>query len=162
MGRCNVPCLRRERIDRVSGGGAVSGCAALGRSGDFTVSEEKHYAHYLGVTQFIELRYAAAIVKGVFDDSFGIYLVGSAMKRKDWRDVDIRQIISDDEFTRRFGEFVEPYDRNPFLRAFNLGVSNWMSTYSRLPIDYQVQPITKANELYPTDKGNPRNSVGLL
>ena len=125
------------------------------------MSEAKTYAHYLGVTQFIELRFAAAIVKGTFHSSYGIYLVGSAMKRRDWRDVDVRHIISDDEFSERFGEFVEPYERNHFLRAFNLGVSAWISAASKLPVDYQVQPITKANELYPSPE-NPRNGLGLL
>jgi hypothetical protein len=124
------------------------------------VSEEKRYAHFLDVTSFIELRFAAAIVKGAFQDSFGIYLVGSALTRKDWRDVDVRHIISDAEFERRFGEFVEPYAGNKFLRAFNLGISGWMRAASKLPVDYQVQPITKANELYP-GPGN-RNSLGLL
>ena len=123
--------------------------------------EAKTYAHYLGVTQFLELRFAAAIVKGVFRSSFGIYLVGSAMTRKDWRDVDVRHIIGDDEFEDRFGEFIEPYDRNHFLRAFNLGVSEWMRARCHLPVDYQVQPITKANELYPSPD-NPRNGLGLL
>lgn len=122
---------------------------------------EKHYAHFLGVTQFIELRFACAIVKGTFNDSFGMYLVGSALTRKDWRDVDVRHIISDDEFERRFGEFIEPYERNKFLRAFNLAVSAWMSAAAKLPVDYQVQPITKANELYPHES-NPRNGLGLL
>jgi hypothetical protein len=122
---------------------------------------EKRYAHYLGVTQFIELRFAAAIVKGTFHESYGIYLVGSAMTRKDWRDVDVRHIIGDDEFARRFGEFVEPYEQNHFLRAFNLSVSEWMRAHSRLPVDYQVQPITKANELYPL-RENPRNGLGLI
>lgn len=125
------------------------------------MAEEKHYAHFLGVTQFIELRWSAAIVKGIFRDSYGIYLVGSAGTRKDWRDVDVRQIISDDEFQERFGEFVEPYDRNKFLRAFNIGVSAAMRSYCNLPVDYQVQPITKANELYPSPE-NRRNSIGLL
>lgn len=119
----------------------------------------KHYATFLDVTSFIELRFAAAIVKGIFDESFGIFLVGSALKRKDWRDVDVRQIISDAEFERRFGEFVEPYENNKFLRAFNLGISGWMRAASHLPIDYQVQPITKANELYPNE---PRNGLGYL
>lgn len=125
------------------------------------MSEGKHYAHYLGVTSFIELGFATAIVKGVFHDSYGIYLVGSALTRKDWRDVDVRHIISDDEFKQRFGEFEQPYDRNHFLRAFNLGVSEWMRRHSHLPVDYQVQPITKANELYPSP-ANPRNSLGYL
>lgn len=124
-------------------------------------TKPKVYAHYLGVTQFIELRYAAAVVKGVFNESFGIYLVGSAGTSKDWRDVDVRQIIGDEEFERRFGEFIEPYDRNPFLRAFNLSVSAWMQKACGLPVDYQVQPITKANELYPTPE-HRRNSIGLL
>lgn len=123
--------------------------------------QEKSYAHYLGVTQFIELRFAAAIVKGTFHNSYGIYLVGSALTGKAWRDVDVRHIISDDEFTQRFGEFVEPYDQNHFLRAFNLGVSAWMSAAAKLPVDYQVQPITKANELYP-HATNPRNGLGLI
>lgn len=122
---------------------------------------EKHYAHHLGVTSFIELCFAAAIVKGAFHEGYGVYLVGSALTRKDWRDVDVRHIISDDEFTRRFGEFVEPYDQNHFLRAFNLGISEWMRARCNLPVDYQVQPITKANEKYPSP-GNPRNSLGLL
>ncbi len=121
----------------------------------------KRYPHYLGVTQFIELRFAGAIVKGTFDVSYGMFLVGSAMTSKAWRDVDVRHIIADDEFERRFGEFVEPYEQNHFLRAFNLGVSAWMSAASKLPVDYQVQPITKANELYPI-ASNPRNGMGLL
>ena len=54
-----------------------------------------------------------------------------------------------------------PRGRNHFLRAFNLGVSAWMSAASKLPVDYQVQPITKANELYPSPE-NPRNGLGLL
>ncbi len=122
---------------------------------------EKHYAHYLGVTQFIELRFACAIVKGTFTEGFGMYLVGSALKRRDWRDVDVRHIIADAEFVQRFGEYIEPYDRNKFLRAFNPGVSAWMSAAAKLPVDYQVQPITKANELYPSES-NPRNGLGLL
>ena len=121
----------------------------------------KRYAHFLDVTAFIELQFSAAIVKGAFDDSDGVYLVGSSLSRKDWRDVDVRQIIADEEFERRFGEFVEPYDRNHFLRAFNLGISGWMNVRSGLPIDYQVQPITKANELYPLES-NPRKGLGLL
>src|SRR6478609_9509604 len=33
---------------------------------------------------------------------FGCYLVGSALERPDWRDIDVRFIMSDDEFTAEF------------------------------------------------------------
>ncbi len=118
-------------------------------------NEGKHYPHYLGVTQFMELCFACNPLWHTFDVGYGVYLVGSALTRKDWRDVDVRHIIADDEFKRRFGKFVEPYDSNPFLRTYNLGVSAWLRQVTGLPIDYQVQPITEANRLYgPEDRNS--------
>jgi hypothetical protein len=81
---------------------------------------------------------------------FGCYLVGSATERPDWRDVDLRFIMKDDEFdvlfpnTRKDG--VWEFDARWLLMTTSL--SAYLSTITGLPIDFQFQPQTHANERY--------------
>lgn len=80
-----------------------------------------------------------------------VYIVGSAWHRPDFRDVDVRAILHDDEFDRIFG-------RDPQLwSVFCYAVSRWLSADTGLPIDFQVQRMTEANEKH----DGPRNPVGL-
>jgi hypothetical protein len=64
---------------------------------------------------------------------YGTYIVGSAVQHKDWRDVDIRQIVSDADF--------EKLKKVIDIGYFNHMVSIWGQQITGLPIDYQVQGI---------------------
>lgn len=79
----------------------------------------------------------------------GTYLVGSVERGEDARDVDVRTILSDEDFDTFFGG--SPL----FWSVFCLGVTAWLREQTDLPIDYQVQRMTEANEQH---KG-PRNHL---
>lgn len=76
------------------------------------------------------------------------YHVGSSLKSKDWRDVDVRLIMPDDEFTERFGVHKNAIG-NAKLSAITLAFSALGKEMTGLPIDFQIQPQSYANETYP-------------
>lgn len=71
------------------------------------------------------------------------YLVGSARHRPDWRDVDVRSILPDDEFDAIFT------GREMLWSVVCLAISVYLSEATGLPVDYQIQRRTEANEKYP-------------
>lgn len=87
----------------------------------------------------------------IIRDYFGHvpYHVGSSLKTKDWRDVDVRLILPDDEFTEQFGND-RSAETNPKLAAVTLAFAALGKQMTGLPIDFQIQPQTWANEQYPT------------
>jgi hypothetical protein len=117
-------------------------------------------ANYLPVSALILLDRACATVR----DAFGHrpYLVGSCLDRADYRDVDVRTILFDDEYDEMFGT------RAHLRSLICLTVSEHLSRASGLSVDFQVQRMTQANEqysgrrhalgmdrLYPSDTGSP-------
>lgn len=94
-------------------------------------------------------------------DHIGVYVVGSCLERPDWRDVDVRMIMDDASFARLFpgaqmiGGAVWEFD--PRWCLLTVAVSQWLSKATGLPIDFQFQPMTFANERH---KGR-RHAVGL-
>lgn len=82
-------------------------------------------------------------------DAFGSrpYLVGSVLKTKNYRDVDVRLILDDTEFTAMFGQHHNFL--NPKLAAFTLAFSLLGREMTGLPIDFQIQSMTYANKAYP-------------
>ena len=85
----------------------------------------------------------------IIHDYFGHvpYHVGSSLERKDWRDVDVRLILPDDEFDAMFGRIKNT--ANTKLAAITLAFSALGKEMTGLPIDFQIQPQTWANEHYP-------------
>lgn len=78
------------------------------------------------------------------------YLVGSVMERADYRDVDVRLILDDDQYER-----LVP---TPELRTMlSVAFTAYLRQATRLPIDFGIQRFTQANEQH--DK--PRNPLGL-
>ena len=75
------------------------------------------------------------------------YLVGTAAKRETYRDVDVRQILTDDEYDRLS---VKEWT------ALALMICGYMQAVTGLPIDFQFQRMTQANELH----DGPRNPLG--
>ena len=77
------------------------------------------------------------------------YLVGSATAKDDYRDVDIRTILDDDEFDALFG------GREFFWSLTCLGISTYLHEVTGLPVDFQIQRRAEANEKYVAGIRNP-------
>ena len=77
------------------------------------------------------------------------YLVGTAQSGGEYRDVDVRTILSDTDFDELF---VDP----TMWSSWCFLVAEWLISKTGLPIDYQVQRQTEANERY----NGPRNPIG--
>lgn len=92
----------------------------------------------------------------IIRDFFGHipYHVGSSLDRKDWRDVDVRLILPDDEFAALFGAN-QSSETNPKLAAVTLAFATLGQKMTGLPIDFQIQTTTHANERYP----GPRSAL---
>lgn len=85
---------------------------------------------------------------------YGAYLVGSATRHKDYRDVDIRQVVADADL-KRLKSCVD-------LGYFNHMVSVWGQQVTGLPIDYQIIGLkSKENESFSTKDGHYRHPVGM-
>ena len=94
---------------------------------------------------------------GIWLNKFGVivrdyfghvpYHVGSSLKTKDWRDVDVRLILPDDEFEAMFGSVHASYV-NPKFAALTLAFTALAKEMTGLPVDFQIQPRTWANEHY--------------
>lgn len=87
----------------------------------------------------------------------GCYLVGSSLERPDWRDVDVRMLLDDDEFAREFPHAGEHWEHDTRWLVLNVAISERLSKLTGLPIDFQIHPRTKANERH---KGQ-RAAIGL-
>lgn len=82
------------------------------------------------------------------------YLVGTAQTGGKYRDVDVRTILPDDEFDRLF--CAEDSNGKALWNLLCSAIGRMLAEQTGLPIDYQIQRMTEANEKYP----NQRNPVG--
>lgn len=116
--------------------------------------------HYLGQLGWYNLQLAGWTVFQAFESM--PYLVGSSLDRQDYRDVDIRVILDDDEFAKMFPH--QPADprgkcNDPGWEFICAAISEWMRARTGLPIDFQIQQRTAANETF---KGQKRNACGIF
>lgn len=100
----------------------------------------------VGGPGYIALNHFGAFIRAAYGHE--PYLVGSATQGKAWRDVDVRLILPDDEFDVLFGP-VRPFGLNPRWSLVTAGVSALGKEWTGLPIDFQIQPMTHANQRYP-------------
>ncbi len=107
---------------------------------------------FLTTAEFFRLNHACTIVNRAFEG--GTYLVGSSTdpEKDGYRDIDIRTILADEEWDAIFD------GRPDFWGLFCLGVATYLTEVSGLPIDYQVQRRTEANERF---DGKTRNPIGV-
>jgi hypothetical protein len=86
------------------------------------------------------------------------YLVGSALMNKQWRDVDIRLILSDENYAALgLGDPKRAMQNGKWV-ALCLAFSALGRQMTNLPIDFQIQQQTHANAAY---SGN-RSSLGRV
>lgn len=116
-------------------------------------------ASYIGAPAVFALELACVDLNNAFG-GFGCFLVGSALERPDWRDVDVRLIMSDEEFAVLFPS-IEPkncqWEFDTRWLLMTVSISEHLSKITGLPVDFQFQPQTFANAWH---KG-PRNAMGI-
>jgi hypothetical protein len=108
----------------------------------------------VGMPAWIKLNQFGRVV----DEYFGHvpYLVGSAARGKDWRDVDVRLILPDDEYADLFGGSPSrPRCLNLKWNAACLAFAALGRDMTGLPIDFQIDQQTEANEKYGTGPRHP-------
>jgi hypothetical protein len=98
------------------------------------------------------------------NDAFGHipYLVGTAAQGKQWRDVDVRLMLPDGEFDALFPDATHPGGRykikgNALWALMCTALSGLARQRTGLPIDFQIQRQTEANEKY----DGPRIPLGI-
>lgn len=116
-------------------------------------------ANYIGAPQFFRLNEACRIVEQAFDFGYGVFLVGSSLTKRDYRDVDLRCIIPDEDFSRLFPGNVGASWRHPTWSLICASISCYLSQTTGLPIDFQIQSTTEANRDY---AGQQRSAIGLF
>lgn len=134
--------------------------ASVEESADQATKSRK--ASYVGTPAIFQLELACQPINDAFD-GYGCYLVGSALQRPDWRDIDVRFIMSDDAFMQEFPGTFDPtkgmahweFDAKWILIC--TGIAEYLKRSSGLPVDFQIQPQSHANERH---KGM-RHALGL-
>lgn len=106
----------------------------------------------LTTAELYNLDVACQVIRRAFPDG-GLYLVGTAGvgAADGYRDVDVRLMLGDEDFTAAC----------PTRERWELlcvAVSAWLSDRTGLPVDFQVQLTSVANEKH-GDK--PRNPLGM-
>jgi hypothetical protein len=75
------------------------------------------------------------------------YLVGSCLKRPDYRDVDIRVVLADERYDELFK--VGGGHRDPLRHLIQVAITEHYVKATGLRIDFQIQRRTDANRRYP-------------
>lgn len=121
--------------------------------------EEK--TSYIGAPAVFKLEAACTLINRAFG-YFGCYLVGSATKCADWRDVDIRFIMQDDFFENLFpdagGIASNRWEFDPRWLIINISIAMYLREQTGLPIDFQIQPQSHANKVF---GHKTRHAMGL-
>lgn len=125
----------------------------------YLASDAPKKVSYVDAPRLFMLSQACSILT----EAFGAvsYHVGSSLHRPDFRDVDVRMILTDDEYAAMFPG-AERGIREMVNARWSVLCSS-ISLYLRqasggLPIDYQFQQMTDANQRYP----GPRHPLGIF
>lgn len=118
---------------------------------------------YLHKDAAFRLVMAARTVREAYPESLGVFLVGSVLERPDYRDVDVRCILRDEDFDALFpGVHERETTGEPWHPRFSLlcfSVTAWLRHMTDLPVDFQFQRMTQANAKYGSRR---RNSIGTI
>lgn len=111
-------------------------------------------ATYLLLTDFERAEEWCRKVRRIFAGTghVGLFLVGSALTRADYRDIDLRLILTDEAWDREWTDAVK-------TRYMNAALSTWGQRETGLPIDFQLQRMSTANASF--GEGHPRNPMGV-
>ena len=117
-------------------------------------NEHTRYS-YIGAPEAYSLDQVANFVNKAFGGT--CYLVGSATETRDFRDVDVRMIFSNEKYVALFGDTHGGHSY--FWSLVCVSVSEYMTKRTGLKVDFQIQKranVTKA------DWDKIRNPLGLF
>lgn len=114
-------------------------------------------ANFIGAPHFFNLSQACAMIAAAFGSH--VYLVGSAITRRDYRDVDVRLILPDESFDRMFPGISTGWYLDARWSLMCSSISLWLSHHTSLPVDFQVQRQTEANA---ENVRAPRHPLGVF
>jgi len=119
------------------------------------VTPPKQRGVYIGMPAYLHLCRFADVIRDAFPEG-GVYLVGSALARQDWRDVDIRLMLPDAAYARIIGPLTKPRYANPRWRALCVAFAALGRDMTGLPIDFQIDQQSAANA---EEAGRPRSAI---
>jgi len=118
-------------------------------------------ASYVGAPAIFFLELACSHLNRAFG-GYGCFMCGSSMERADWRDVDVRMILSDEDFKALFPavENIESplWEFDSRWLVMTTAISGWLREQTKLPVDFQFQPQTFANAHH----SKPRSALGKI
>jgi hypothetical protein len=86
------------------------------------------------------------------------YLVGSALFTKQWRDIDVRLLLADEEYEKLgLGNPNHTHENGKWV-SLVMAYSALGKAMTGLPIDFQIQQQTWANKTYPEQ----RSALGVV
>lgn len=103
---------------------------------------------YLDAPSLARLDHAILIINRAFEDSLGTYLVGSCLQHADYRDVDVRVIMPDEEYDRLFPGRHRPERTHALWSLMCLTITQYLTVITGLPIDFQIQRQSDANKKF--------------
>jgi hypothetical protein len=112
--------------------------------------------NYIGAPAVFALELALRHVTEAYNCT-ACYIVGSALERPNWRDVDVRMIMDDEDFAKNFPDAEQHPEHDAKWLLLTVAISEWLSKQSGLPVDFQFQAQTHANDYH---KGT-RNAAGF-
>ena len=103
----------------------------------------------VGMPEGLLLEEFGTILSEAFDCD-DVYHVGSSvMKKRGWRDVDVRVLLSDDQWkSMGLGDPLRPHSNAKWV-AMTLAFTELGRKMTGLPIDFQLQQLSQANEEFP-------------
>jgi hypothetical protein len=90
------------------------------------------------------------------------YHVGSSVLKKQWRDVDVRLILDDEEYEALGLGDPKHAHHNAKWASLTLAFSALGKEMTGLPIDFQIQQQTDANATYSQGDGCVRSALGCI
>lgn len=113
----------------------------------------------LSPRQMFLLDQACQPLREAFPD-YGPYLVGTAAEsifdKRPFGDVDVRLIMEDCEFDKMADGI-----GMPAIWFLGLAIGQYLASLTGLPIDFQIQRATEANEIHGGKMRNPLGTRGL-
>lgn len=113
-------------------------------------------SNHVGAPAIFALETACRQLNEAFGD-YGCYLVGSALDKPDWRDIDLRYIMADESFAVLFPNAGQHWEQDARWLLLTVSISERLSKITGLPVDFQIQPQTNANERHP----GKRHAIGI-
>lgn len=121
---------------------------------------DRQKANWVGAPACFELELALYDIRRAFGSC---YQVGSSLHRADFRDVDIRCIMPDEEFDKLFPGLCTPtpagWEHDSRWLVMTTTISQWLSTRIGKTVDFQFQRASWANEHHSSHE--PRHYKGF-